>query len=307
MPAQHRVNGHYKRRHSLNKFREWQPMLTSAWVCHFGVSSALILWGSNHYDEDRKYIPIDTKTIQGSCDKAYVNVFASSSSDIGSIVCCTEEITDGICGSTPSFLLLARRLTRLPEAWLLPLFPVLIRGVVQFARSHQQIGSITVNGKRRFYLYIGLIQIRVWVLYLLFDKVEDLVVQSAGDTCWYDRFRHNYQAPCQGTATDYSDHIVLFFAQILPIAFTEVLFSFVAPYWKNHSFLVPAILSTGLLYLYVITLFAVYKTVAHFHTLFEVVVGYCISLLIQIPLFLVLSTSLMVPVRDYFFVLEYND
>jgi hypothetical protein len=95
--------------------------------------------------------------------------------------------------------------------------------------------------------------------------------------------------------------MVLFFAQILPIALTEVLFSFVAPYWKKHSVLVPTILVAGLLYMYLISLFSTYKTSAHFHTLFEIGIGYLISLLIQIPLFLIMTTSLMEPIRDYFF------
>ena len=300
MPLQHRPNEPNIRRQSLNRFREWRPILASAWACHFAASIAMILWGSLLYDEDRKYIPIDTNNIEDQCSKAYVNVLASSIAENGAMICCTPEITDGICRSTQWYLLFARRLTRLPEAWLLPLFPLLVRGVVQFA-GRQQRGFNTTNVKRRFYLYIGLIQIRGWVLYLLFDFVENLIVQPAGDECWYNDLLRSHHGSCHGKTTDYSDHMVLFFAQILPIALTEVLFSFVAPYWKKQSILVPTILVTGLLYLYLITFFSTYKTSAHFHTLFEIGVGYLISLLIQIPLFLIIATSLMEPIRDYFF------
>jgi len=287
------------------QFYVWRPTLASVWACHFAASISIILWGSIRYYDDRKYIPIDRDTVDDQCSKAYANVLASSVTENGAIVCCTPEYTDGICGSSPWYLLFAQRLARLPEAWVLPLFPLMVRAVVQFARR-QQRGSNTTNGKtwRRLYLYIGLIQIRGWILYLLFDKVEDLVVQPAGHECWYDKFLRSHQNPCQGKATDYSDHIVLFFSQILPIPLTEVLISFEAPYWRNHSFLrkaVPTILLTGLLYLYLISFLATYKTSAYFHTLYEVAIGYLISLLIQIPLFLIVSTSIMEPIRDYFF------
>lgn len=271
----------------------------SVWACHFTASIAVILLASIRYDDVRKYIPIDAETVEGDCSKAYLNTFASSTAEDGAIICCTKEATDGICGSLPSYLLLfARRLTKIPEAWLVPLSPLLVRWLVQFA---QQQGSNTTYTKRRFYLYIGLIQIRGWILYLFFDKIEDLVVQPAGNECWYDGYLRSHQVPCEGQIFDYSDHTVLFFAQILPIALTEVLFSFVVPLSKNKNFLAPTILSTVLLFLYLITFLEIYKTVAYFHTLFEVGVGYFITLLIQVPLFLITTTSLKEPIRDYFF------
>ncbi len=298
MTLQNRPNEPNIRRKTRNTFREWKFILMSAWAFHFAASFAVILLGSMRYGDDRKYIPVDTQNLDGDCFKAYVNVLASSAAEEGGIICCTKETADGICGVVPSFLLFARRLTKLPEAWLLPLFPLLVRWAVQFTQG----GSTnTTTTKRRFYLYIGLIQIRGWILYLFFDKIENFMVQPAGKQCWYDDVLKSYQAPCAGQVTDYSDHIVLFYAQILPIALAELLFSFMVPYWKKKSFLVPTILSTGLLYLYAIAFLAAYKTVAYYHTLFEIGVGYLISLLTQVPLFLIMSTSLMEPVRDYFF------
>ena len=288
-------------RQAVPKFREWRHILASAWARHFAASIAIIWFGSIHYDDDRKYIPIDAGKLGDQCPKAYANVLVSSMSDNGAIICCTQEITDGICRSVPGYLIFAQRLTRLPEAWLLPLFPLMLRGVVDFSRRRQLNESNSTTWKRRLFLYIFLIQIRGWILYLLFDKIENLLVQPAEDECWYDDLLRSHQTPCEGKVTDYSDHVVLFFAQILPIPLTEVLFSFEVPYWKNRTFLVPSILGTGMLYLYLISFLATYKTAAYFHTMHEIGVGYVVSLLIQIPLFLITSTSFMEPIRNYFF------
>jgi len=148
-------------------FHQWRTVLATAWACHFAASIAVILWGSFQYGDDRKYIPIDANTIDEECSKAYANVLASSIEENGAIICCTNEITDGICKSLPWYLIFARRLTKLPEAWLLPLFPLLVRVVAKFVDRCQQ--SNTKYEKRRFYLYFGLIQIRGWVLYLFFS------------------------------------------------------------------------------------------------------------------------------------------
>lgn len=266
----------------------------AAWALHFASSLAVIFLGSMNHD--RKFIPINTNKLEGNCLKAYLNVFASSAEEEGAIICCTKGATGGICGSPPSYFIFARSLTKIPEVWLLPLFPLLVRLVVQFSQG----GSMSKHTMRRLFLYIGLEQVRAFILYLLFDKIENIMVASAGDQCWYDDFLKSHQGPCQGRVTDYSDHIVLFYAQLLPIALVEVLFSFMAPFWKK-GILVPTILSTGLLYLYLIVYLAAYKTVEYYHTLYETGVGYVISLLTQAPLFLLMSTSLMEPIRDYFF------
>ena len=346
MPLQRLADPPHVRRQqswsALNEFREWRPILAGVWICHFAASVLIIVWVSLQYEDDRKYIPIDVNAIEDQCSKAYVNVFASSNTDDGAIICCTSDNKDGICRSIPWYLFFARRLARLPEAWLLPLFPLLVRGIVHFATRRQRGAATSTDGTafkrqkeintltiRRLCLYIGLIQIRGWILYLLFNKIENQIVEPAGDNCWYDSLLRSHHSSCQGKATDYSDHIVLFCAQILPIPLTEVLFSFMAPFWRNDIVprttrspstipspsatsssntkpktgveVVPIILVTGLLYLYVISFIGAYKTVAFFHTRFEIFIGYLISLVIQIPLFLILTTSLMQPVRDYFF------
>lgn len=243
-----------------------------------------------------KFIPISAKKVEGDCLKAYANVFASPAQEEGAIICCTSAATDGICGSPPSYLIFATKLTKLAVVLLLPLFPLLLRVVVQITRG----GSISKNTMRRLCLYLVLEQVRGFILYKLFDNIENFMAVSAGDECWYDDLLRSPKGPCHGRATDYSDHIVLFYAQLLPIALVEVLFSFMAPFWKRSN-VVPTILSTGLLHLYLIVYLAAYKTAAYYHTPYEVGVGYIISLLTQVPLFLIMSTSLMEPVRDYFF------
>lgn len=296
-----------------------RPMVVWVWRSHFLVSIVMMLWGCILNSDGHKYIPISTSALGYECTKAYANVFASSITDSEAVICCSLEVTDGICGSSPRYLPLVRRLTRFPEAWLLPLFPLLVRWVTQLVirRKQRQNGAKIANEKelnlskeidtftkRRFYLYFCLVQIRTWILYVLFDKFEDLIVQPAGDECWYKTHLRSNQHSCSGKETDFSDHIVFFFAQILPIPLTEILFSFVAPYWKNNGYqgkVIPTILSTGLLYLYGISFLQIYRTSAYFHTRFEIFIGYLISLMIQIPLFLIMSTSLMEPATSYFF------
>lgn len=298
MTLQNRPNEPNTRSQTRSKFREWRPRLMVVWAFHFAASIAIILLGTLKNDDNGKYIPIDAETIEDDCSKAFLNIFASSASENEAIVCCTNETSNGICQALPSFLLFAKRLTKFPEAWLVPLYPLLIRWIVQCV---QKSGYNSTYTKRRFCLYLGLILIRGFILYLLFEKIESLVVPPAANECWYDGNLKSYQSPCQGQTFDYSDHMVLFFAQILPIPLTEILFSFVVPYWKNKSFLIPTILSITMIFLYVITFLQTYRTAAYFHTMLEIWVGYLISILIQVPLFLITSTSVMERTRDYFF------
>ena len=65
--------------------------------------------------------------------------------------------------------------------------------------------------------------------------------------------------------------------------------------------LISIILITGLIYLYIVAFIGTYNTAAYFHTRLEVAIGFAISIIVQIPLFLMQSTSLMGDARDYFF------
>ncbi len=194
----------------------------------------------------------------------------------------------------------------------------MIRGCWQLFCNSTGKGSLSkldsLYARRRLYLYLGLIQIRGWILYLAFDELEDLLVTSPGNQCWYEEYLlpHNHQ--CQGQMLDFSDHVVLYFAQILPIALVEILHSFSVPYWVENNrrksslighdvkeFVVPVVLILWLANLYVVTFLGAYKTAAYFHTGPEVFMGFLVSLLVQIPISLLQCTSAGSWLREYFF------
>lgn len=302
-------------------------------------------------------------TNTNNCSKGFVNVFALSMDDPGAWVCCrsgggegglllsssSSSLEDGICNPPHWLFFVSRRLARFPEAWLLPLFPLFVRLAFQaLQRSYQQqqlqqasptaSHNITaaqqqqhqqqqsIFTRRRFYLYVGLIQFRGWILYLLFDKVEEWMVASTRmgrKDCWYEHLLHDNYQSCQGQGMDFSDHVVLYFAQILPIALVEVLHSLVVdPFWKTDSnknkitsssltltaartvrkeMLTPIFLVSGMLYLYIVTFMGAYKTAVYFHTWPEILRGYLVSMLVQVPLFLLQCTTLGDSTREYFF------
>jgi hypothetical protein len=157
---------------------------------------------------------------------------------------------------------------------------------------------------------------RGWVLYILFNKIEDQFVaelSSNTNQCWYTSegwFPHSSeQELCAGRPFDFSDHIVLYYAQILPIELFETLHIILEyPYWyygggteqsiqqKRHSittrrfinhslrWFVPIVLLGTHLYLQIITTIGAYKTSVYFHTPFEIIAGYMISMTIALPL-----------------------
>jgi hypothetical protein len=202
-----------------------------------------------------------------------------------------------------------------------------VRGALQFYRSLRgcNFGNSKAENtyaKRRLYLYLVLIQIRGWGLYLVFDKIEDLFVSSADySECWYENLLHHNYSRCQGRVTDFSDHVVLYFAQILPIALVEVLHSFVVPFWDNntkststtttspsagrtsggYNHWVPVLLLVWLVNLYFVTFLGAYKTSVCFHTGPEILIGYLVSLCIQIPLCLLQCSSFFPWAREYFY------
>jgi hypothetical protein len=326
--------------------RKCRPILVTFWICHFAASILIITWISlSQNGEDQKYVPADVNALIGEdgtkggsqCVKAYADVYASSIDETGALICCmSTDDNDGICRSMPWYLYLVKRLARFPEVILIPLFPLLVRGIYYLVTLCQQRGVVVASSdsvefkrqkeintltRRRLCLYIGLTQIRWWVLYLLFNAIEGQIVDVVtggedDDGCWFDGLlRGGDHKSCKGKAFDYSDHIVLYWAQILPIVLTEALYSFVAPFWRFDSRaptrtttkllktvrLVPTILILGVIYIYIISFVGTYNTGAYYHTFPEVIVGYLISLLIQIPLFLIQCTSLMENVRNYFF------
>ena len=227
-------------------------------------------------------------------------------------------------------LIFAGRLTKFPDAWLLPLFPLLFRVIVYLVVNiikyiSKGVGGLQSNANstksmiymvRRFGFYFILMNFRGWALYILLNKIEDQFVSdfgSTGEKCWYSIegwFPHSSeQELCAGRPFDFSDHIVLYYAQILPIALFETLHSIIEnPKWYNvrareqsmrqtrsivtmrlfitHSlrWFIPLVVIGAHAYLQMIITFGAYKTSIYFHTPFEILAGYIVSMTIAAPL-----------------------
>lgn len=288
-----------KRTVSPQRFSSWDTtLMQKAWAAHFSLVFLVLAWGSmdNH---DRKYLSVDPSSVPGACKRAFVDVFASSEEEEGALLCCSIDTGGllGICDRTPPYLPLARRLSQLPEAWLLPLFPFLLRGLVrllQYSQTTQQSSAwcrselTSSSTLRRLTLSTACLLGRGVVLYFLFNMIEEgLVSQPDVDAlCWYHEFLKHFQTPCSGRVFDFSDHVVLYFAQLVPVALSETLYCLTFPFWKRNSDnkVIPSVLVGGLLYLYFITFLGAYKTSAYFHTPGEIFTGLAVSLLIQMPL-----------------------
>ena len=174
---------------------------------------------------------------------------------------------------------------------------------------------------RRLLLYVAMMLIRGVVLYQGMNQIEHYF-HTSDTLCWYQDWLREDQSTCYGRSFDFSDHVVLYMAQILPICLAETLeglqqpltvpprrimstqtmtlltsmnggvnpgdledaSSSSSPTWPTVRPLnVLIVLST--LYLYLITLWGSYRTTAYFHTGPEVFIGFAVSLLLQWPLF----------------------
>jgi len=141
------------------------------------------------------------------------------------------------------------------------------------------------------------------------------IIREAPDvpvgSCWYRPWLKSWQESgentCYGIPFDFSDHVVLFFSHSFPSMIFEASFCFLIPFlpetshWKTRTdrdrgdgrevavlyllmnTILPKVLLLVFVYLNIITLLAIHGTVAYFHTVGEVVVGYLISLVVQIP------------------------
>ena len=306
-----------KRKLSLLPMKQQSiSLIRKVWAFHFMFSLLIITYSSIAGHGERKYIPIDPQNIDHQqCRKAYVDVFSPSIDYPGALICCTSspELQNELpllCQRTPSYIPFASRLAKFPDAWLLPLFPMILRGIVYVSRVLRgySTGSKTsiITAKRRAYLYLFLFLVRGWVLYMVLNEIEDIFVEDAGTDCWYQPFLPSNHPSCHGRVSDFSDHIVLYFGQILPIALFEVLCSLTMPFWNSSdsmgstgNVVIPTTLVVGLLHLYLINTLGAYKTTIYFHTGPEVFTGYIVSLCIQIPLCLLQCTRLWPAAREY--------
>jgi hypothetical protein len=233
---------------------------------------------------------------------------------------------------------LAGRLSRFPDAIIIPLIPCLLQlvtslflvavavvaewhGQRQPQRSLGNNASVLVFQKStltRLCLYIGICFFRMYILYWLFNRMEDTwSFAEISSPCWYAQ----YLQPPPSTMTtmtttavdcvrqrafDFSDHVVLYYGQILPIVTAEV-FYLTTTVQHDHArspasssagstatmmtmmmtmtMMIRTLLLVGfLLYLYAVVGRAAYGTAAYFHTGAEVYGGYLVSLLVSLPL-----------------------
>jgi hypothetical protein len=228
---------------------------------------------------------------------------------------------------------LSSRLSKFPDAWLLPLFPLLTRvmywlccliaeyvlvftalvlgcatqrsnnklsyryetlddapfdetkGLNRNSRASPSNSSPDFNRSefvcfiRRVVLYICIMLFRGWILYVGLDAVEDYFIHHSGymrestdpnESCWYDSYSSllEQKSKCSGRDFDYSDHMVLYYSQILPISLVETIHSFRNSYWRQGNYyfqwVCPVLLVFGQIYLHTITSFGAYKTISSY-------------------------------------------
>lgn len=177
---------------------------------------------------------------------------------------------------------LASRLSKFPDAVVLPLLPLLIRLLYRFASSNREPLSCAL---RRLTLYIAVMLFRMFVLYSFFNVIEDSFVRQSGSACWYQSYTDD---DCFGRLFDFSDHIVLFYSQLLPIPLCETIYAWTHPYWGSRrvEMLIPILLLLGHGYWQWIVATGSYKTAAYFHPPGEIVVGLVVSGITAVPLWL---------------------
>ncbi|CAB9520439.1 expressed unknown protein [Seminavis robusta] len=291
-------------------------LMQKAWAAHFCVTLAVLAYGSlnNH---QRKYMSVDPTNVPGQCFRAFVDVLSNSETDEDALICCPMGYERkgllGICDKTPAFLPFARRLSQFPEAWLLPIFPFLLRGLLRLYQFSQSTlpasvdfsvsGLIQSTTLRRLIMAFACLLCRGVVLYSFFNYLEHLVVPtpSNDEPCWYRDFLKQFQTPCSGRTFDFSDHVVLYFAQLIPCALAETLYCVSNPFWKRDNRVMPMVLVSGMLYLYFITFLGAFKTSAYFHTPAEIFTGFAVSLIVQVPLYLLQCSNSWEPVRSFFY------
>ncbi|KAL3798757.1 hypothetical protein ACHAWO_012001 [Cyclotella atomus] len=142
------------------------------------------------------------------------------------------------------------------------------------------------------------------------DSVSDVEhnIQSSNHDCWYEdvlkahhrnEMESKFYSDCYGRPFDFSDHIVLFLAHYLPIFVMESIYCWMFPFWVSTqqqsrnlrwftSRACNALCNLMFLYMHVIVLHATYQTTAYFHTSAEIIVGYIITWILQLPVFYLL-------------------
>jgi hypothetical protein len=175
--------------------------------------------------------------------------------------------------------------------------------IVTLRSTDASFASISIRFTlKRLGFYIALLTFRGWVLYVYLNKLEDEFVvskvnnsTSTATSCWYnDGWLQVGQETCVGRSFDFSDHVVFYYAQLLPIALIETAYAFQQPYWRIQGntticgriaqTLIPIVLSVSHVYLQLITAMGAFRTAAFFHTPGEVIAGFMVSLVVAAPL-----------------------
>lgn len=252
----------------------WQRSCRKAWMVHFLLCFTAMAFGILY--NDGKFIP--SRLLKDGCSKILLNVLSPIEED--GVFCCVTDSEEFSLLCSTSHPPLYKQLTKLPGAFVIPLVPIILRGLILvhqtlFDRRPSESWSTYF---RRFNFYMVLLSIRMFVLFFGFNWLEKKIVGSHPEECWF--FEYARRPSCRGAEFDFSDHTVLYFSQILSIPLTEIVYSWLSPMGSNFSI----ILSGGGLYLYFIALLGEFQTAAYFHTPSEILVGYAISLIIQLPL-----------------------
>jgi hypothetical protein len=142
---------------------------------------------------------------------------------------------------------------------------------------------------KRLCVYFLIFNIRGWVLYLGLNEVEERLLGSSlsPSPCWYDELLPVGSGACSGRGFDFSDHVVLYFVQIIIAPTFELFWTWSeseSARASRSSWAPRVVTSCFVAYLCLITLLEAWKTVSFFHTPLESFVGYFISMLIQVPL-----------------------
>jgi len=285
----------------------YQKRLRFLWILHFAITSLVMIQGIYENQGTRKYIPVVANKVSSDCSRVFINVFASNPTDPDAIICCHQNKEDDdhhlskLCQKKSIHMSLAGRLTKFPDAWLIPLFPMILQWVYNCIQSKQIYfgwGDSSTTWMR-FGFYVLVMNFRGFILFLGANELEELVTAPSPTECYYDDMLKAHQSPCYGNHFDFSDHVVLYFAQILSIPFMETLYcvgfellsrresgSGGTPDRRQHPRfgILHVIMVSCMLYLYIITLMGVRKTTSYFHSPSEVLVGYILSLSLQLPL-----------------------
>lgn len=209
------------------------------------------------------------------------------------------------------------------------MLPLLVRIWFHIQQYFQDALPFDYTTVRRLGLYGGVYLFRGFVLYWFLDFVEGALVDAKGN-CWYSEYLNKgIKDQCYGRTFDFSDHIVLYYAQILPIFALESFYTLLqSHFWKYSSYMLvmppslswlqpkpvhieywreianvlsPVAYAAALVYMYITMWVATNKTSEWFHTPMEVTVGFTVSLFVQVPLLYLQCGVKSKEWRDYFF------